>query len=70
MVTYIFHRLQIGKVEIDNIFCLNGDIWEIFLQKCLLFQMTFVQIADFDLLPRRKNGKFSKENVKKSSQKS
>ena len=36
MATYIFHRLIMGKVEIENIFCLNGDIWKIFLQKCLL----------------------------------
>ena len=31
MATYISHRLMMGKVEIDNIFCLNGDIWKIFL---------------------------------------
>ena len=24
------------KVKIDNFFCLNGDIWNLFLQKCLL----------------------------------
>ena len=36
MATYIFHRLKMGKVEIDNVFCLNGDIWNLFLQKCLL----------------------------------
>ena len=36
MATYIFHRLIIGKVKIDNFLCLNGDIWNLFLQKCLL----------------------------------
>ena len=36
MATYIFHTLIIGKVKIDNFFCLNGDIWNLFLQKCLL----------------------------------
>ena len=30
MVTYIFHRLIMGKVEIDICFCLNGDIWNPF----------------------------------------
>ena len=35
MATYSSHRLIIGKEEIDNFFCLIGDIW-IFLQKCLL----------------------------------
>ena len=24
------------KVKIDNFFCLNGCIWNLFLQKCLL----------------------------------
>ena len=28
MTTYIFHRLITGKVEIDNIFLSNGDIWK------------------------------------------
>ena len=35
MATLSSHRLIIGKEEIDNFFCLIGDIW-IFLQKCLL----------------------------------
>ena len=35
MATYSSHRLIMGKEEIDNFFCLIGDIW-IFLQKCLL----------------------------------
>ena len=25
-----------GKVEIDNFYCLTGDNWILFLQKCLL----------------------------------
>ena len=48
-----------GKEEIDNFFCLIGDIW-IFLQKCLLsspmFQTTFVQIGEFDWLSVRPKG--------------
>ena len=36
MATYRFHRLIIGKEEIDNFFCLIGDIWKQFLKKCLL----------------------------------
>ena len=36
MATYRFHRFLIGKVEIDDFSCLNGDIWNLFLQKCLL----------------------------------
>ena len=35
MATYSSHRLIMGKEEIDNFFCLIGNIW-IFLQKCLL----------------------------------
>ena len=31
-----FHRLIVVKVKIDNFFCLNWDIWNFFLQKCLL----------------------------------
>ena len=59
MATYNFHRLMKGKVKIDIFFCLNGDIWNLFLQKCLLsspqkdakrLHMSFVQIADFDWL--------------------
>ena len=33
MVTSIFYRLIMGKVKID-IFCLNGDTLNLFLQKC------------------------------------
>ena len=36
MTTYSSHRLIMGKEEIDNFFCLIGDIWNIFLKKCLL----------------------------------
>ena len=49
MVTYIFQTM--GKVKIDYFVCLNGDIWNLFLQKCLLssplLHMAFVQIAEF-----------------------
>ena len=36
MATYSSHRHIMGKEEIDNFFCLTGDIWNIFLQECLL----------------------------------
>ena len=36
MATYSSHRLIMGKEEIDNFFCLIGDIWKFFLLKCLL----------------------------------
>ena len=36
MATYSFNRLIMGKEEIDNFFCLIGDILNFFLQKCLL----------------------------------
>ena len=36
MATYSSHRLIMGKVEICIFFCLNKDIWNFFLQKCLL----------------------------------
>ena len=36
MATYSSHRLLMGKEEIDNFFCLIGDILNFFIQKCLL----------------------------------
>ena len=36
MVTYSFHRLIMGKVELGNFYCLIGDDKILFLQKCLL----------------------------------
>ena len=36
MAIYIFLRLIMVKVKTDNFFCLNGDIWNLFLQICLL----------------------------------
>ena len=36
MATYSSHRLIMGKEEIDNFFCLNRDIFNFYLQKCLL----------------------------------
>ena len=36
MATYSSNRLIMGKVEICIFFCLIGDIWNFFLQKCLL----------------------------------
>ena len=54
MATYSSHRLIMGKEEIDNFFCLIGDILifftEMFFEKSSTFYMTFVQIGDFDWL--------------------
>ena len=36
MATYSSHRLIMGKEEIQDFFCLIGDSWNFFLQKCLL----------------------------------
>ena len=36
MATCISHRLIMGKEEIDNFFCLFGDILNFFLLKCLM----------------------------------
>ena len=36
MATYSYLRLIMGGEEIDNVFCLIGDIWKLFLQECLL----------------------------------
>ena len=36
MATYSSHRIIMGKEEIDNFFCLIGDILNFVLQKCLL----------------------------------
>ena len=52
MATYIFHRLIMVKVNIDNFFCFNGDIWNLFLQNCFVelpskSHMAFVQIPEF-----------------------
>ena len=36
MATYIFHRLIMGKVNMDNFFCLNGDIWNLFFTEMFI----------------------------------
>ena len=61
MATYSSHRLIMGKEEIDNFFCLIGDILIFFLQKCLLssplrFIRLFVRIGEFDWLSARQKG--------------
>ena len=54
MATYIFNRLIMGKVKIDNFFCLNRYIWNLFSHICLLSSplatrdMSFVQSAELD----------------------
>ena len=61
MATYSSHRLIMGKEEIDNFFCLIGDIWkkkitEMFIEKSSMFHTTFVQIGEFDWLSARHKG--------------
>ena len=64
MATYSSHRLVMGKEEIDNFFCLIGDIWIFFLQKCLLSSLLrFIRLLSksVNLISCRcgKKGKFS-----------
>ena len=55
MVTYSFHKLIMGKVELGNFYCLIGDDRILFLQKCLFNSsphfIRLVGIALFDWLP-------------------
>ena len=45
MATYSSHRLIMEKEEIDNFFCLIGDIFNFILQKCLLSSpLRFIQL--------------------------
>ena len=50
-----------GIEEIDNFFCLIGDIWNSFLQKCLLssplcFIRLLSKLVKFDWLSVRQKG--------------
>ena len=61
MATYSSHRLIMGKEEIDNFFCLIGDIWKKNLQKCLLssplrFIRLLSKIGEIDWLSARHKG--------------
>ena len=58
MATYSSHRIIMGKEEIDNFFCLIGDILNFFTEMFIssTFHMTFVQIGEFDWLSRRQKG--------------
>ena len=60
MATYSSHRLIMGKEEIDNFFCLNGDILifftEMLIEYSSTFHMIFVQIGEFDWLSGRQKG--------------
>ena len=58
MATYSSHRLIMRKEEIDNFFCLNWkqNSTEMFIESSPTFQMTFVQIDEFDWLSGRQKG--------------
>ena len=61
MATNSSHRLIMGKEEIDNFFCLIGDIWiffftEMYIEQSSTFHTTFVQIGEFDWLSARQKG--------------
>ena len=60
MATYSSHRLIMGKEEIDNFFCLIGDIWifftGMFIESSSRFHTTLVQISEFDWLSARQKG--------------
>ena len=70
MATYSSHRLIMGKEEIDNFFCLIGDIWIFFfLQKCLLSSpLRFIRLLSKSVnligCRRGKKGQFSKKCLK------
>ena len=69
MATYSSHRLIMGKEEIDNFFCLIGDIWNFFLQKCLLSSpLRFMRLLSKSMnligCRRGKKGKFSEKCLK------
>ena len=64
MATYSSHRLIMGKEDIDNFFCLIGDILNFFLQKCLLSSpLRFIRLLSNSLnligCRRGKKGQFS-----------
>ena len=64
METYSSHRLIMGKEEIYIFFCLIGDIWNFFYQKCLLSSpLRFIQFLSksVNLIGGRhgKKGQFS-----------
>ena len=52
MATYSSHRLIMGKEEIDNFFCLIGDIWnfftETFIELSFTFKRLLSKIGEFD----------------------
>ena len=54
MAAFSSHRLIMGKKEIDKFFCLIGDILifftEMFIEYSSMFDMTLVQIGEFDWL--------------------
>ena len=69
MATYSSHRLIMGKEEIDNFFCLIGDIWNFFLQKCLLSStLRFIRLLSKSVnligCRRGKKGQFSYKCLK------
>ena len=49
MATYSFHRLIMGKEEIDNFFCLVWDIWNFFYRNVYLV----VFYVSYDFCPNR-----------------
>ena len=64
MATYSSHRLIMGKEEIDNFFCLIGDIWKKKLQKFLLSSpLRFIRLLSKSVnligCRRGKKGEFS-----------
>ena len=71
MATYSSHRLiyKWEKEEIDNFFCLIGDIFDFFLQKCLLSKpLRFIRLLSksVNLIGCRgsKKGQFMQKSLK------
>ena len=64
MATISSHRLIMGKEDVDYFFCLIGDIWNFFLQKCLLSSpLRFIRLLSKSVnligCPCGKKGQFS-----------
>ena len=60
METYSSHRLIMGNLEIDNFFCLIGEIWIFFYRNVywvvLYVSYDFCRIGEFDWLSVRQKG--------------
>ena len=63
MATYSSHRRKMGKEEIDNFFCLIGDIWIFFTEMFMSSPLRFIRLLSKSVnligCRRGKKGQFS-----------